>query len=81
MVLSFTGSGGSWPVTVTVIDEVLVPDFAVIVAVPAFLGVTTPFGLTVATSLLDELQLTDAPFGSVVAVSCLVVTPSDRSTL
>ena len=81
MVLSFTGSGGSSPVTVTVIDEVLVPDFAVIVALPAFLGVTTPFGLTVATSLSDELQLTDAPFGSVVAVNCFVVTPSDRSTL
>ena len=76
-----TGSGGIWPVTVTVIDEVLVPDFAVIVAVPAFLGVTTPFGLTVATSLSDELQLTDAPFGSVVAVNCFVATPLDRSTL
>ena len=48
---------------------------------PAFLGVTTPFGLTVATSLSDELQLTDAPFGSVVAVNCFVATPSDRSTL
>ena len=52
-----------------------------IVALPAFFGVTTPFGLTVATSLLDELQLTDAPFGSVVAVNCFVVTPLDRSTL
>ena len=76
-----TGSGGSSPVTVTVIDEVLVPDFAVIVAVPAFLGVTRPFEVTVATSLSDELHETDAPFGSVVAVSCLVVTPLDRSTV
>ena len=44
-------------------------------------GEVMAFGLTVATSLSDELQLTDAPFGSVVAVNCFVATPLDRSTL
>ena len=62
-------------------EAVALPDFAVIVALPAFFGVTTPFELTVATSLLEELHETEAPFGSVVAVSCLVVTPLERSVV
>lgn len=81
MVFFFTGVGGISPVTVTVIEAVALPALAVILAVPAFTGVTTPFELTVATSLLDELQLTDAPSGSVVAVSCLVVTPLEMSVV
>lgn len=69
MVFFATGGVGSVPVTVTVIESLWEPDFAVMVVVPAFFGVTVPLAETVATAVLEELQLTDEPAGSVVAVS------------
>ena len=81
MVFAATGGCFLMPVTVTVIEAVALPDFAVIVALPAFTGVTTPFELTVATAVLEELHETELPAGSVVAVSCLVVAPSVMSVV
>ena len=81
MVFVFTGSSGGWPVTVTLIEADLSPAFAVIVAVPALTGVTVPSEATVATDVSEDFQETATPAGSVVAVSCLVVTPSEMSVV
>ena len=43
------------PVTLIFITFFFLPDFTVIFAVPAFFALTTPFALTVATFLLEEL--------------------------
>jgi hypothetical protein len=44
--------------TVTVTEALTVPDVAVMVAVPPPTAVTMPVGLTVATLVFDELQVT-----------------------
>ena len=51
------------------------------VVVPAFFGVTVPLAETVATAVLEELQLTDEPAGSVVAVSFFATAPLERSVV
>ena len=67
------------PFTVTAQVAVLPPAFAVMVAEPSFTAVTTP-SLTVATAVLEELQVTVlsvALLGLTVAVM-LEVSPSSR---
>ena len=81
MVFFSTGSSGGTPVTVTVIEADLPPAFAVILAVPAFTGVTVPSDATFATASLEEDQETFTPAGSVVAVSLMVFAPLVRSVV
>ena len=82
MVFFATGGCGLTPVSVSVTVALLPPALAVIFTVPALRPVTLPVESTVARSVSEELQLTDAepPAGSVVtdALSCRVCV-EDRS--
>ena len=72
-------------VTVRVVLPVILPEVAVMVAVPPPTGVARPALLMVAMEALDELQVTDAVISLVivppeelpVAVNCRGVDPTD----
>src|SRR5262245_749762 len=56
---AWTNTTGTAAVTVKVVDPEMEPDAAVIVVEPAPVGVASPELLIVATTEVDELQLTD----------------------